>query len=266
VKTLSVILNHNLPDYTDMLYESLKPYERKDYELIVFDNGSSKEGRSKYTTYGTDSNVYFGGGFNAAMQLVMEDDQYDSLLFLNNDLTVHPYNFVRVLREVMFDGTPVNEADEIAMLYGGDRTPKFDVVSPTFYNIEPKGQCHWKTMHNYGQKETRTVPFIDFQCPLISKRVLQEVKEIDPLLIYGWGIDTLFAIICQQKGWKMGVVDRLSVLHHNSLTVKRGVAGINVQQYCQLAEQGQRDYFAKVGLVKEFHKVRELGEKYNGTI
>jgi GT2 family glycosyltransferase len=254
-RTAAVILNHNLPDYTDMLYESLKPYERDDYDLMVFDNGSSVEGKSKYTSYGTDQNIFFGGGFNAAMQMVLEDDRYDSLLFLNNDLTVHPYNFVSVLREEMFTDHYYFDLP----LQGVDG---FDIVSPCFYNVEAMGQCHWKTMHCWGNKETRIVPFIDFQCPLISKRLLKEVKEINPLLQFGWGIDCMFAIKCKELGWKMGVVDRLSVLHHNSLTVKKGVAGINMQEYCQQAEQGQRKFFAKEGLIDEFNSVRQLGEKY----
>lgn len=275
MKTAAIILNHNLPDYTDMLYESLKPYERDDYDLMVFDNGSNKDGQSKYTTHGIENNVYFGGGFNAAMQMVLEDENYDSMLFLNNDLTIHPYNFVKVLRDEMFswfgsdfgDDFPSDDKNSKKYKdYVASRTHiDCDIVSPTFYNIEPKGQCHWKTMHNYGKNCIRHVPFIDFQCPLISKRLLKEIKEIDSLLLYGWGVDCLFAIICQQKKWKMGVTDRLSVLHHNSLTVKRGVAGINMQEYCQKAEQGQREFFAKVGLVNEFNNVRALGEKYDGT-
>ena len=113
-----------------------------------------------------------------------------------------------------------------------------------------------------GATEVRRVPFIDFQCPLISKRLLEEVGEIDPSLLYGWGIDAYFAIVCRQKGWDMGVIDRLCVLHHNSLTVKRGVAGINVQQYCQLAERGQAEFFTKKNLVKEFHEIRNQGSNY----
>lgn len=258
MKTAAIILNHNLPDYTDMLYESLKPYERQDYDLFILDNGSSKEGMSKYTSFKLDENVYFGGGFNAAMQFVLEDPQYDSLLFLNNDLTVHPYNFVKVLREVMFIQDPMVDEPSIS----GPDSPYFDVVSATFYNVEPKGQCHWKSMLGYGQRNTREVPFIDFQCPLLSRRVLQEVGSIDPSLVIGWGIDTYFAIICKKKGWKMGVTDRLSMLHHNSLTVKKGVAGLTMEEYCRKAESGQAEFFNKVGLVKEFHEIRAAGEAY----
>ena len=263
MKTAAVILNHNLPDYTDMLFESLKPYERDDYDLMVFDNGSNDTGRSKYTTHQLDHNGFFGGGINAAMQMVAEDDNYDSLLFLNNDLTVFGYNFVRVLREEMY----VLEDTKCPSMGFPDfkGEVKYDLVSPSFFNIEPAGQCHWKTMHNWGSSLIRPVPFVDLQCPLISKRLIKEVGEIDPTLMYGWGVDVYLAIICQQKGWKMGVVDRLCMLHHNSLTVKRGVAGINVQQYCQLAEKGQAEFFTNKKLVNEFLNIRQLGATYAFT-
>lgn len=242
-KTAAFILNHNLPDYTDMLYDSLVPYKRQDYDLFVIDNGSSVEGKSKHTSFELGENVYFGGGFNAAMQYTLENKQYDSMLFLNNDLTIHPYNFVKVLRDEMYAG--------------------YDIVSPSFYNIEPNQQCFWKTMHSYSSANTRPVPFIDFQCPLISRRLLEEVKEIHQSLIMGWGVDFLFALTANDKGWKLGVMDRCCVLHHNSLTVKRGVAGINIQQYCQRAEMGQYEYFYNVIKRQEdYNKLRKIAENY----
>jgi GT2 family glycosyltransferase len=243
-KTAAYILNHNLSDYTDMLYESLKPYERTDYDLFVIDNGSSSEGKSKYTSFELGDNVYFGGGFNAAMQYTLENKIYDSMLFLNNDLTVHPYNFVKSLREEMF------------------KTSEFDIVSPSFYNIEPKGQCHWKSMHSWSSSDTRTVDYIDFQCPLISRRLLEEVKEIDSDLLYGWGICFYFALIAKKKNWKLGMVDRCCVLHHNSLTVKRGVAGLDIPTYCRRAEEGQFKFFQKNNLIQEYFNLRKKAETY----
>ena len=184
-KTAVIILNCNLPDYTDMLYESLKPYERNDYDLMVFDNGSTPEGMSKYTTYRSEVNGFFGGGFEAARQIVLTDERYDSLLFMNNDLTVHPYNFVRALRNEMFDPT-------------GNIV--FDVVSPCFYNVEANGQCHWKTVHCFGNESIRTVPYVDFQSPLISRRLLSEIGPIHPTLMMGFGIDFHLALFCKDRG------------------------------------------------------------------
>jgi len=37
MKTLVAILNHNLPEYTDYLYNNLNPYQSNIYDLIVID-------------------------------------------------------------------------------------------------------------------------------------------------------------------------------------------------------------------------------------
>ena len=242
MKTAAFILNHNLPDYTDMLYESLKPYERTDYDLFVIDNGSSKEGKSKHTSLELEENVYFGGGFNAAMQYTLDNKEYDSMMFFNNDITVHPYNFVKALKEEMLSG--------------------YDIVSPSFYNVEPNKQCHWKSMHSWSAKSTRPVDYIDFQCPLISRRLLEEVKEISSDLLYGWGICFYFALLAKQKSWKLGMVDRCCVLHHNSLTVKRGVAGLDIPTYCRLAEEGQYKFFQKNNLLQDYTQLRTKAQTY----
>jgi GT2 family glycosyltransferase len=261
MKTAGFILNCNLPDYTDMLYESLKPYERTDYDLFVIDNGSSKEGKSKHTSLELEENVYFGGGFNAAMQYTLENKQYDSMMFLNNDLTVHPYNFVRSLREYLWLYTGGSMADDREPFENTHR-PYYDIISPSFYNVEANKQCHWKSMHSWSAKEIRLVDYIDFQCPLISRRLLEEVKELSPDLKYGWGICFYFALLAKQKGWKLGMVDRCCVLHHNSLTVKKGVAGIDIPTYCRLAEEGQYNFFQKNNLLQDYTQLRTKAQNY----
>jgi GT2 family glycosyltransferase len=259
-KTAAIILNHNLVSWTDRLYNSLKAYERDDYDLMVFDNGSKEENVSEHTSFRSEENLYFGGGFHAGMQVVLEDEQYDSMLFLNNDLTVFGYNFVRTLREGMFGSL---RAETGVTCLPVDSDIIYDIVSPCFYNVEPEKQCHWKTMHSWCSMFPREVGFIDFQCPLISKRLLKKVDQIDADLIYGWGLDSYLAILCKQNNWKMAVLDNVSVLHHNSLTVKLGVANLNMADYCKNAEIGQYNFFSKNNLMKEFHEVRNAGAHYS---
>lgn len=248
-KTFACILNLNLPTYTDWLYESLKPFEGQgNYDITVIDNGSTEKGKSKYTGFSLDSNVYFGGGFQSAVEYVLSSDEYDSLLFLNNDLTLHGNGFVKTLRDEMFNGN-----------YG--------IISPTFINIDPDPikQCHWKSMLNYYSTGVRDVPFIDLQGPLIRRDVLERYIKFETLpdLLYGWGIDALLAIICAHDSIKMGVVDRVSMLHHNSLTVRSGVSDLTIQTYCQLAEKGQFNFFSRNNMLKEFMEIRKKGESYN---
>ena len=128
-KTLAVIYNHNLPEMTDKLWEELKPYERDDYDLILIDNGSREDGKSKYTTHETGQNTYFGGALNIALDFFTTAGTYDSLLSLNNDLVLQGNYFVKTLREEMFNN-PWSD---------------FKIVSPSVLQVE--SQCKWKYMH-----------------------------------------------------------------------------------------------------------------------
>lgn len=246
-KTAAIILNHNLPIDTDELYNSLKPYERDDYDLMVFDNGSPPNGRAVNTTHVMDKNLYFGGGFNAAMKHVIDNEKYDSLLFLNNDLIIYPYNFVSSLRHEMF---------------WTDGTNAFDIISPSVYNVE--GKMYWRTMHNFSSRCTREVPYVDFQCPLISRRLITVAKEIDPYLIYGWGICFWFALLSKDRGWKIGVSDKNCIVHKNSRTLRTGAAGITLEAYSELAQIGEIEFFKKIQRLPELRALKELAENYVG--
>jgi GT2 family glycosyltransferase len=250
-KTLAVILHYNTPEITDRLYEQLKPFENDDYDLVVLDNGSSTEGISKYTTYRCDSNVYFGGGLNLAMNLILENSQYDSLLFLNSDLIIHGYRFVKTLRKEMFE---ILRTD----------TP-YKIISPSVIQPE-KNQCFWPTMHNWSANVVRDVPWIDFQCPLIHRDLIEEINQFDTDLIFGWGNDVYSGVICTEKGWRMGVVDWCSVIHLSNETVRQNANNPIIKNYNVYAEQGMVKFFNKIDKIKELIDLRNraLNYRYEG--
>ena len=240
-KTLAVIYNHNLPEMTDKLWEELKPYERDDYDLILIDNGSRPEGKSKYTTHETGQNTYFGGALNIALQVFLESKEYDSLLSLNNDLVLQGNNFVKTLREEMFNND-------------------FKIVSPSVLQVEK--QCNWKYMHCWNSDKIREVKWVDFQSPLIHKDFIEKYPQFPDELVYGWGQDVLSGILCEQNDWKVGVVDRCPLIHHSAHTYKSGKSDLDLQTYCQNAEQGMFGYMQSQGLMETFLKFRELSAGY----
>ena len=243
-KTLAVIYNHNLPEMTDRLWEELKPYERDDYDLILIDNGSREDGKSKYTTHETGQNTYFGGALNIALDFFTMSEQYDSLLSLNNDLVLQGNNFVRTLREEMF--------------YKDSLTYK--IISPSVLQVE--NQCKWKYMHCWNSEEIRQVKWVDFQAPLIHKDFIRVYPQFPDELVYGWGQDVLSGILCEKQGWKVGVVDRCPLIHHSAHTYKSGVSDLDLQTYCQNAEQGMFGYMQSQGLMEKFIEFRELSARY----
>ncbi len=241
MKTLAVIYNHNMPEITDSLWQSLKPYERDDYDLIIIDNGSLDNRKSKYTTYETGQNTYFGGALNIALQLFLESDNYDSLLSLNNDLILQGPNFVKTLRDEMFKGD-------------------YKIVSPCVLQVN--NQCKWKYMHCWNTDRTRDVKWVDFQAPLLHKDFIEHIQQFPSELIYGWGQDVLSGIICEQQRWKVGVVDKCPLIHHSAQTYKSGASDIDLTTYCRIAEKNMFDYFEKQNLIRIFNDYRTLSSQY----
>jgi len=240
MKTLAVIYNHNLPSITDSLWESLYPYCKDDYDMMLIDNGSTPEGKSRHTTHETGQNTYFGGALNIAMQFFLDSD-YDSLLSLNNDLILQGPNFVKTLRDEMFKGD-------------------YKIVSPSVLQVN--NQCKWKYMHCWNSKGTRDVKWVDFQAPLLHRDLVEKINQFPDELMYGWGQDVLSGVICEQENWKVGVVDKCPLIHHSAQTYKAGKSDIDLTTYCRNAETGMFNYFQNNGLFKKFEEFRHLSSNY----
>jgi hypothetical protein len=244
-KTLVTILNHNLPYDTDKLFESLNSNKSDSHDIFVIDNGCNEEGKSNNVTHTLDQNVYFGGGINVMFQYMIDNDEYDSLLFLNNDLIVHPYNFVNSLRNELIDND-------------------YTVLSPSIF--QPTwDQGWWRAMHNWNNKSIRQVKWVDFNAPIIHRRLIEHIKQFDPILIYGWGIDILCGIICEEMKWKVGVCDWIPVLHLVQKTTKEGKSDITQEEYQKLANNNMFKYFSENKMSDKHIEFMAHSQKYKDS-
>lgn len=237
---LVATLNHNLPELTDNLVTQLTrdPYY-KNCELMVVDNGS-KENLAKSTTHRLDTNVFFGGGINVVVDYFLSTN-HEYLYFLNNDLIFHGPSFLTTsLREAKENGAAV--------------------YSPSVINASID-QCHWKQMWNWG-KGIREVKWIDFQCPLIHRSVLEEIKQYPHELIYGWGIDFYTGCITEKNNLKTVVSDTHTICHLNSQTFAQNKVDIGVSEFCRLAETNLHNYFRNSDMNSLYLSLRSYGEKY----
>jgi len=239
---LIATLNHNLPDLTDNLVTQLKRDRYfSECELMVLDNGSN-ESLAKSTTHQVEQNVFFGGGFNIVLNYFLNNTEHEWLYFLNNDLIFHGTNFIK---------TSVENAE----------TSFADVYSPSIINASIE-QCYWKQMWNWG-KGIRTVKWIDFQCPLIHRRVLEEIQHYPDELIYGWGLDLYTGCITEKNGWKTVVDDTHTICHLNSQTFKQNKISIGINEFCQNAETNMYNYFSNSDMNSLYLSLREYGSNYD---
>lgn len=238
---LIATLNHNLPDLTDNLVNQLKRDPLfKDCELMVVDNGS-KEQLAAHTTHKLERNVFFGGGFNVVLDYFLSSN-HDYLYFLNNDLIFHGPSFLT---------TSIKEAkDSNAAVY-----------SPSVINASVK-QCHWKQMWNWG-KGLRAVRWIDFQCPLIRRDVLEIILHYPDELIFGWGLDFYTGCVAEERGFSTIVSDNHTICHLNSQTFEQNKIDIGVNEFCRGAEMNMNDYFKNSKYFKTYVDFRLYGENYS---
>lgn len=240
-KTLAVILHYNTTKYTDTLYELMKPYESEDYDLIVLDNGSDLDKKSKYNTYRLDTNLYYGGGLDYIFDLFIKDNRYDSLIVLNSDLIIQGKNFIKEMRKQLFN------AD-------------LHILSPCI--IQPElNQPYWPQMHCWNSTELRYVKWVDYTCVLLRRQFIETVKAFGSS--YGWVQDIMSGIICANNGWKIAVADWIPVVHIRLGTIKNNS---HLSNYNQLAEKEMREYFQKKGLYTELLEWSKWARAYSYNI
>lgn len=237
---LIATLNHNLPDWTDNLVSQLtRDPLFKQCELMVIDNGSH-ERLPKTTTHALEQNVFFGGGFNVVLEYFLTTD-HDYLYFLNNDLVFHGPSFLTTsLREAVNSNAAV--------------------YSPSVINASME-QCHWKQMWNWGHG-LRDVRWIDFQCPLVRRDVLEKIQHYPDELIYGWGLDFYTGCITETNGLRTVVSDLNTITHMNSLTFKENKIDMGVSAFCRNAETNMYNFFSQSEYYSLYLDLRQYGETY----
>ncbi len=240
--TLAIILNHNLPELTDELYEAIARETWSDCDLVVLDNGSDSDKVSQYTRVRLAENRFFGGAINRAFALVLESKTYSHLLFLNNDLVLETPRLLDHLRKAIAEG--------------------YKLVSPSI-----AGHCAWPQMRRLTQSNVRVVPWVDFVAPLFHRNFIEHVRSFDDRLAWGWGQDVLSGLVCEEQNWRVGVCDDASVFHLGRQTLERGRLRINgrtcsTSEYRQYAFDAMVEYFTAIGEAEDLNRLRDAAAKY----
>mgnify|MGYP003646104906 FL=1 len=248
-KTLYIILNHNAGQISTIYYEEMKYYQEQDnFDLLLIDNGSKPSERSMHTTHSFKKNVYFNGAIQWAFKYMLDHPEYEYLVFSNNDIFLHGYRFVENM---------VTIAEE----------NNFTMIAPA--GIEGNaGQNFWPIMHCWYKKEPRVVPWIDFICPFINRRLIEEIQQFPSWWRSpSYGFDDYCSITCNRKGWKIGVSDLMTIFHIGQYTYR--------EQYGERADDGLDLYtmqskhrdnfdwnFEKSGLKDEMYELDNLKALY----
>jgi hypothetical protein len=108
----TIILNRNLPDPTDKLYEHLKKYDNKETDVYVLEAGSDKEKLSKNCTWHANSEqiikqgLRYSRGMNYALLNLWKEKkwkQYDAFFLITNDSELSPDKTLAPMKKILQD-------------------------------------------------------------------------------------------------------------------------------------------------------------------
>ncbi len=106
----TIILNRNLPQPTNKLYEHLAKYDAKENDIYVLEAGSDKNKLSKYCTWHADDEVirkeglrYCRGMNYGLLKLYMENkwEKYDAFFLLTNDTELLSVNTLKTMSKLL---------------------------------------------------------------------------------------------------------------------------------------------------------------------
>ena len=234
-------LNYNQPELTDNLVKQLsRGNDLSQHELMIIDNGSTKE-PAKSTTHKSPQNTYFGGGLNLVLDYFLSTNHEYFVLF-NNDLIFHG---PRLLENM------VNEMKENDL----------SLYSPAITNTGAD-QCYWKQMWNWGTYSVRQVPFIDFMCPVFRRDLAEAITQFPSELFLGWGPDFYSGIIAEENNLKVGVSDNITLSHLVGNTFKSGAIEVSENSFAQNADRNMHNYFSNSQYKEKFQEFRFKGSQY----
>ena len=123
----TIILNRNLPEVTDKLYEHLNKYDGDETDIYVLESGSDKDKLSKYCTWhaNTDEIIKHGlrysRGMNyALLQLWKEKKwkQYDAFFLITNDTEFSNLKTLKPLKEILEEHSKVGILSPCSLRWG----------------------------------------------------------------------------------------------------------------------------------------------------
>jgi len=161
MKIATIILNRNLPEPTDRLYENIEKYNHDITDLYVVESGSDKNRKSKYCTWwANDEDALLNGlrysrGFNFGLTNLLQEDKYNN----------YDYFFL-VCNDVEFENKPILHT----MLKEIEKHPQLGILSP----------CSpiWAEKEIIGIDNTKYFWHVHFNSWLIRREYIDSVREI----------------------------------------------------------------------------------------
>lgn len=156
----TIILNRNLPEPTDRLYEHLLKYDSYKNDIYVLEAGSDQNKLSKYCTWYADEpqiikmGLRYSRGMNYALLKLFKDkkwENYDAFFLITNDTELNQKPTIEELVKILKDH------------------PRIGILSPASRS--------WGEMKLLKDQDTKYFWFISNNALLLRKKFIEMIIE-----------------------------------------------------------------------------------------
>lgn len=243
MKSATIILNRNLPDVTDRLYESVARNNEGQTDIFVVESGSEKDKRSKYCTYwanweeSLESGLRYPRGFNYGLSKLFEEGRfrnYDYFFLLCNDSVFEDKPIISTLVREMERHPRVGILSPCSDEWGERKLLKADDTKYFWYI----NHIAWFVRREYIESimETDKPTYMNF---LYDGENFRGYESDIELVVKGYANDWAAAITTKVK-----VVENEDLLHKRFQVMKTDEFGVNRQK---LVIEGKRWLRRKYG-------------------
>lgn len=222
-KVAVLIVNYNMPERADALYESLS---RSGYphDIIIVGNGSNLTRPSKYTTLQLDNNVQTTRGWLAGLESLKEK--------------YFAYMFVITSTEI-----PEQKNDLIASMASVLKDDSQAVgVHPS---LTADSTTAWEHLKTTGTNKIRKTWMIDNIASMYRADWFDSVGRFDPELIYGWGIDIETCWKAREQNRTLWIDERIHVKKITDIGYKMKRMNMSADKRRKLAGDNMRDVLSR---------------------
>lgn len=216
---------HLLKQSLDPLLKATKHFEGKS-EIIVIDNGSQDRSVDVLKDYypevkliAYETNTGFGHACNSGAQIA----QYESILFLNNDIYV-PHDFLSQLAQAFLEHPDCFSVSPQTNYWRGKELTNEVFSSYINFRFNQDGEIiqHWgvNNLTNLSNRDEPTI-YGTGAALLVDKRKFFELGSFDPIFGLAYWEDVALCLNAWGKGWKSYYTNRTVAWHKISASAEQ---------------------------------------------
>jgi len=221
-KVAIFIVNYNMPERADALFEHLKKHSDWPIDIYMIDNGSNIQKPSQYTNIYIKKNVQTCRGWLRGLEFTKEKHKrYFAYMFL-----ITSANFVD-------DKDPITPMIE------------FLIDNKDAVGIHPAlssdSTTYWSHLITRGGLEPRKTWMIDNIASVFKADWFDSIGWFDAKLIYAWGIDLETCYLARKQGKTIWVDERVKVKKITNIGYKMNRMNMKATERIMLADTNMRE-------------------------